>query len=416
MMLPEVLYLTSRMPYPPHSGGQLREYELLRRLTRRARVHLWVVTQFASVDTPGIVEMEKMCASVHLFPADATAPMSGTPSRVSRQLSAASTRELRGFLQTYPVDLVHVEGYYMVSHLPSFLASPLVLVEENVEYLLDRQSEQLGIASEPACTWQQAAHIERRAWGKARLCAAVSHDDARHMESSVPGLKVRWTPDGADHLPLLAPDCPRAVDQQPGEVLTVTFVGNFGYPPSADGASFLLDEVWPTVAAEIPDSRLLLVGTEPNSRMHERAAELPGVEVTGHVPSVAEVLDRSHVFVAPLRVGGGVKVKVLEAIARGCPIVSTEVGAQGLPPHVRDTLVVRAADELSGALTELLRDQARRLDLSTRMRQAARSLPTWDEAADHLWQTWTDALPTEPAPNFGPGGDRAGSVLERHRA
>ncbi|MGY1456751.1 glycosyltransferase [Streptomyces sp. SS8] len=390
-LLPEVLYLTSRMPYPPHSGGQLREYELIRRLSRRARIHLWVVTQFPE-DAEGIGTMKEICADVRMFPADpVTEGPAGVPARVWRQTSAASAAELARFLHTHPVGLVHVEGYYMTPHLPGGLTVPLVLVEENVEYLIDKAWETIGVSTSSHCSWQQAAQLEHAAWRLAQVCATVSQDDAEHMRSVDPGLDVRWSPDGADHLTPLPPDVPRSVDREPDEPLTVSFVGNFTYPPSSDAAGFLLERIWPQIAAAVPQARLKLAGIRPGPALVKRAAHLPRVEVTGWVDRVADVLDESHVFVAPLRAGGGVKVKVLEAIARGCPIVTTPVGAQGLPPEVRDALVVCDEENFAANLVKLLEDRALRREMSTRIRSAARLLPTWDEAARRLWRIWSAA-------------------------
>ncbi|MFF1484636.1 glycosyltransferase family 4 protein [Streptomyces sp. NPDC058319] len=288
------------------------------------------------------------------------------------------------------MDMIHVEGYYMMQYLPDDCPVPVVLVEENVEYLLDKASENLGISDETECSWQRTAQIERNAWDRAQLCAAVSNDDLYHMRTIRPDLDLRWSPDGADHLVRLEPDSWRLVDDCSEDSLTVSFVGNFTYPPSEDAAVYLLEEVWPIVCAAVPQANLVIAGIGPSQRMRDTSAKLPRVELTGMVDSIAEVLDNSHVFVAPLRVGGGVKVKVLEAVVRGCPILTTPVGIQGLPSAVREAIDVQPQAKIADALVDLLCDRTRRLQMSTSMRSAADLLPSWDDAARFLWEIWTD--------------------------
>jgi glycosyltransferase involved in cell wall biosynthesis len=411
MKRPSVLYLTARMPYPPHSGGRLREYQLIRRLADRSDIHLWVVTKFPEIDEVGVDHMRPWCAQVRLFTADRR--QSGppdVPTRVWRQASDRASRELADFVRRTELDMVHVEGYYMTYLLPAGLHVPMVLVEENVEYFIEQSWSELGRGD--SVPWKRIADMEREVWQRAAVCAAVSSEDADHIRSVCPAAKVRWSPNGSDHLSVLDPLADRPVERRAGG-LTVTFIGNYAYPPTGDAAWRTLTEIWPMVAATVPDATLVLAGEGLTGDLLRAAREAPRVIPRGRVPAVSDVLDDSHVAIAPLRVGGGVKVKVLEAVARGCPFVGTSVAGQGLPDSLRAALVIRDdSEEFAAEVIGLLRDPVRRRDVSRQIRLAAAELPTWDQAAARLWDVWSEAF-AQPAVAGRPpagGGGREGDT------
>src|SRR5690242_2440420 len=133
-----VAYLTSRMPAPPLSGGQVREFNLIKRLSCSFDIHLWVVTMFPRICRTGIAEMQKYCRSVHFYMAEPSAGRpADVPLRVWQQRSSEMSSDFIRFLQSSDVDLVHSEGYYMMQYVPDDLDIPVILVEENIEYLID---------------------------------------------------------------------------------------------------------------------------------------------------------------------------------------------------------------------------------------------------------------------------------------
>jgi glycosyltransferase involved in cell wall biosynthesis len=171
--------------------------------------------------------------------------------------------------------------------------------------------------------------------------------------------------------------------------MSLLFVANFGYPPSADAARLLLDHVLPGVRNQVPEVSLALVGTDPPEWLRAAAAADPRVVVTGRVPDVLPWLLAAKVFVAPMRLGGGVKVKLLEALAVGKAVVTTRVGMQGLRDLPPGSLV-EAADigQFVHAVAHLLTSAPARRAQEARALVAAEALPTWDQAADQLAACW----------------------------
>jgi polysaccharide biosynthesis protein PslH len=384
---PRVLYLTHHLPYPPNSGGRLREYELLTRLSGRVDLHLVAATKTFEQDVPSRPALEEHCQRLELF---ATDPPSGprTP-QVERHRSPAMTRRVAELLASEPFDVLHLEGFYMWQHLAlARQRPPTILVEHNVEYELWRQRAAHAGSRETAERMSARADATRSdeiaAWHGSEVLAAVTDDDRRQIEKEV-GRDVELVPDGVDHIVLGRGQASR--NGRP----TIAMVGNFAYEPNVDAALWMCARILPAVLESTPAARLRIVGAAPPPEV-ERLAAHPAVEVTGYVPDVKTHLDSADVVVCPLRIGGGVKVKILEALARGKAIVTTEVGAQGLGPDAADAMRIadRPAD-FATATCELLRDRARRAELERRAFHFVRTLPTWDEAAAELEEVYRRA-------------------------
>jgi glycosyltransferase involved in cell wall biosynthesis len=372
------------MPYPPHSGGQLREYELLNRLAPRFRILLHVVTGFLSEDILGVARLQEICDAVCVLPAEPE-PDSHVPARVWQQRSPAMRDEVGRCLRSSGVDLIHIEGYYMRQHLPKCLPVPLALVEENIEFELDLQRARLsGESGSPLCG--VAEDLERATWREATAFGVLTPEDRDRTRQLEPGIKTALVPNGFDHVRVR-----NAALETPS--LRVGFLANFSYPPSRDAANHLLEKLWPRISAACPDAELRLVGAGMPSDLQRRIQGLEGVSASGPVKDVADELQRMHVMLAPLRVGGGIKVKVLEAMACGVPVVTTPLGAQGIPPRLKSGMAigVREDDLIEATLTRLLHPEYRQ-DAYDQIPQLRSAIPSWDDAADALAGLWRRAL------------------------
>jgi glycosyltransferase involved in cell wall biosynthesis len=159
---------------------------------------------------------------------------------------------------------------------------------------------------------------------------------------------------------------------------TVVFVGGFGHPPNVDAAHWLADSIFPRVAREVPEARLELVGNAPGEEI--LALEGDGVSVHGSVPDVRPHLDRAAVVVAPIRIGGSMRMKVLEALAAGKAVVATPRAAEGVEATPGEHLLVaESEDDLVEAIVELLLDPPRRRRLAESARRWAETHLGWDE-------------------------------------
>jgi glycosyltransferase involved in cell wall biosynthesis len=378
-----LLFLTCHLPWPPHSGGRRREFELLRRIGSEFELELYAVCKSPD-DWEHAGALDAHCADVRLFAPDSLlssddlAAIDRFGLHRSRDCSAAVRRRCE--LES---PLVHVEGSYLMQHLPRRAQAVAALVEQNVESSLWKQRAVAANGERRhACLewWRRTRRAESGWWARAGGCAAVSRFDADEM-SHRSGRDVVVVPDGCDHLGTTDATAPPNGRPRRPEVLMVS---NFAYQPNVDAARFLVDRVLPRVRREVPDVSCLLVGNAPPPEIRE-LEKSPAVTVTGRVDSVEPYRERATVIVSPHAVGGGVKVQVLEALAQGKPLVATGVALQGLPPAARAGLnAVDGAEAFAAAVARTLRDPVHRERLAERSRTAAALLPTWDEAAETL--------------------------------
>jgi glycosyltransferase involved in cell wall biosynthesis len=351
-------------------------------------------------DRGNLSRLRPFCSDIALFPCDPGADARIAPAQVIRHHCPGLTAFVEQRLLSGSMDLVHVEGFYMMQHVPEPSPIPLVLVEQNVEYALWRQRTEGSVGFEASranlTQYLLTLEAEMNAWRRADVCAALTPGDRAMMRAALPDLDVRLVPDGVDHTPDVDPD----LDARRDEVLptggpNVVYVANFAYEPNVDATRFLCDVIFPKVRLRRPDAVLWLVGNEPPDEIRARSRE-GVIEVTGRVPSVAPYLAAADVVVCPLRIGGGVKVKMLEALSHGCAVVTTSVGAQGLGPRAARSMIIEDDPaRFAAAIVRLLNRPRVRRGLQLAARDLAATLPTWDDAARALARVY-DELITRP--------------------
>ena len=215
--------------------------------------------------------------------------------------------------------------------------------------------------------------MERAALQTFDIVAVVSERDRARLPRS--GAQIVVCPNGWEPQPPLPPS------RDP----TVAFVALMGWRPNADAAVWLAREVWPLVLARAPVARLLLVGRDPTPAVQALAA--PTVEVTGAVPDVRAYLARALVATAPLRAGGGSRLKIIEALGAARPVVATRVGAEGLEDLVGQGVVVADRPrELADALVDLLLDPAAAAALGQRGYAAVSERYSWSRTLQPLYE------------------------------
>ena len=390
-----MLFLSCHLPYPPISGGRRREVELIKRIGEDFDVHLVVVSKTPTEDVANAGALQPFCSEVEVFAAEemrARGTRSHQPLAVARHRCPAATRRIAQLLAYGRVDLVHVEGFYLMQHVPEWSTVPLLLVEQNVEYELERQTAAAAHAHDletlDVCARTRSA--EQASWRRATLLAAITREDRETIREAVPETDVRVIPDGADHVHTEQEQPTATIPEQPDGPLLV-FVGNFAYAPNVDAALYLCESILPRIRERLPGVHLWLVGNAPPREL--RSLESSHVHVTGTVPDVVPYTKLAEVVVCPLRIGGGIKVKTIEALSCGKALVTTPIGAQGLPPAARAALAI-AGDPtgFADATLELLLDAERRHALERDARRAAGSLPTWDDAASALGSTYQELV------------------------
>lgn len=270
-------------------------------------------------------------------------------------------------------DVVQFEFAHMAAYGAKRTGAPgagpaFVLDEHNIEYDVARQTARAGQSvprrAYSAINWRKIRREERRTWARLDGCTLTSESDQAMLLADAPKTRTAVIPNGVD-LDFFQPPADRTA-REPG---TVLFFGAIDYYPNTEGLLFFLREIWPLLRSRTPGLRLCIVGRRPPDVILAHRA--PDVEITGAVDDVRPYIERAAVVVAPLRIGGGTRLKILEALAMGKAVVSTSLGAEGLAIVSGRELFI--ADDPAGFardVTKLLGEP----ELADRMGEAGRRL------------------------------------------
>ena len=403
-----VLFLSQIVPYPPHGGVLQRGYNLLRELGRHANVHLLAFVHPDELRTEAEIDESRralgaFCERVEYFPLWAKASRLhrmaalavglGAPGPFSTvaHRSAPFQRRVSESLQTGRFDLVHVDTVGLGQFVDPRPQVPTALTHHNIESMLMARRAQVE-------TNAVVRHLLRRESEKlARYEATMaptfdvnimmSDRDAGTLTDRVPGLRTAVVPNGVD----TSYFTPAPEKETPALVYT----GGMNMFANRDAVLYFLEEIWPLIVARVPDVRFFAVGQDPPKELQAFAARDPRVVVTGKVSDIRPYVWMSAVYVVPLRVGGGTRLKVLDAMATGKALVSTSIGCEGidLTPGVH-ALVADAPEAFAHATIELLNTPMRRLELGRAARARVEERYAWPVIGNLLLDAYRQAIGT----------------------
>jgi glycosyltransferase involved in cell wall biosynthesis len=234
---------------------------------------------------------------------------------------------------------------------------------------------QLGLRLNPAASlyfllqYLKVRRYERSAYGRYDACVLVARRDAEVIGELCPGLPVYYAPFGTEV---------SEEEDVSREPFSVVFSGVMDYPPNADAAAYFASEIFPRVRTSLPEATFHVVGKNPTGEVRALARR-GGVVVTGAVPDMRAYLRRCQVSVCPMRLGAGMKMKVIEAMAAGLPVVCTTRGAEGMDLVAgRDFIIADEPAEFAAAVLRLLRDEKLRDEYGRWGKQAVEQKYTWD--------------------------------------
>jgi glycosyltransferase involved in cell wall biosynthesis len=275
-------------------------------------------------------------------------------------------------------DLCVADFLVAMPNLPVRTAVPIVLFEHNVEYMIWKRLHE--VEKSPArrallaLEWRKMRAYEARACARAGLTVAVSEADRARLRASAPGADIRAIPTGVD----TAYFHPNGTMEAPA---TLVFTGSMDWYPNEDAIIYFIESILPGIRREVPGVSLAVVGRDPSERLRA-AGSAAGVRVTGTVPDVRPYVAEAMVYVVPLRVGGGTRLKIFEALAMGKAVVSTRVGAEGLPlVPGQHFLEADSPEGFAREVVTLLRDPGRRRTLGLAGRRLMEERYSWSHVA-----------------------------------
>jgi glycosyltransferase involved in cell wall biosynthesis len=338
-----------QLPYPPRSGGRIVTAPLVQGLAARHEVHVFSLLHGFDGEEEGLRKLEGQVASVTVVsgtPRLAPGPLfralfSSEPYKVHRFWNPGLSKQAQVLAREHPPDAVHCQNFYTAKYARSLGAPKKVLYKENFEtLLLDRWGEtetRPGVPSLIRLERNRTLKFEMESVTWFSSVATISHRDERLFREAALEFPPTWTVIEKNLRTVLPSiDLPyyesaltsEAASPFPaGDRKNLIVTGSFNYLANVDGALWLTREVLP----KLPKDRycLWLVGQHPAEEVRG-LHDPPRVHVTGSVPDVRPFFMHADASLVPLRIGGGIRLKILESLALGCPLVSTPVGCEGL--------------------------------------------------------------------------------------
>ncbi len=391
-----VLFLTPHFPYPPRQGASLRNWGFIRHLASRHEVHLLsLVAPGQPVDDGAVGDVRRHLASVTTFTVPARPPLKRllqlithpAPDLTLRLWTPAFAAILADALGRQTFDIVQVEGLELAHYVEPFLrarrnAPAWVYDAHNAEAELQHSiwradaghPRRWWAAAYSFIQWQKLRRYERRWLPRFDALLCVSPEDREALRRTA-GVEAVVVPNGVDtdyFAPGRFAPAPEMADHP-----SVVFTGKMDFRPNVDGVLWFAREVWPRVRRACPEAHFWVVGQRP-ARAVRALHGRDHIIVTGAVPAVEPYVAGATVFVAPLRMGSGTRLKLLQALSLERPAVSTRLGCAGLGAH--DGVHLRVADtpaDFAGAVVELLEDGSRAACLGRAGRSMVRERFDW---------------------------------------
>lgn len=386
-----VLWLSHMVPYPPKGGSLQRSFNLIRQLAARHDVHLLAFNQKAILPTATQVEesrlaLSKFCRHVEILESPAEAStfsrnrlllanlVRSGPYSIDLLATPRMHAAIHRTCNDVAIDLIHCDAVELAQFAFSTPPVRRALNHHNVEsLLLQRRSERVGNPAERFYFQLQSRKLrkyEASVMPRFDLNVSVSEPDRDDLLAIAPQAKVEVVPNGVDLEYFRNPGTPIRA----GELV---FMGGMTWFPNRDAVTFFIESVWPRIQAELPSAHLTLIGRRP-----EAIASLTGdpqISSLGFVDDIRQHVAQAEVVIIPIRVGGGTRLKILDAFACGKAIVTTRVGCEGLA--VTDgvhLLMADRAEDFAGAVLRVCRDPELRDTLGRNARRLAEEKYSWD--------------------------------------
>ncbi len=399
-----LLILTPTLPYPLHQGGAIRNYGIIHGL-HTAGHDITLLCFHNGNPSVQSTPLENLCSRIETvpFPQRGMAQrlrdlvLSQQPDLAQRLKSKLFSQRLCSLLEEVNFDVVQFEGLEMARFLPIVRQyqpnTKLVYDAHNAEsalqeviYQVDKKNlKRLPIAIYSRIQAQRIAHFEHIICQQVDAVIAVSEEDARILRPFRTDHKVTVVSNG-----IFADDYESNDGQLDLGNHVLTFTGKMDYRPNIDAMLWFSEAILPLIHLQVPDVRLYIVGQKPHPRL-ETLRDKKNIELTGWVPKIRPFLHATHVYVAPLRMGSGTRLKILEAMASGCAVVATQIAAAGIADSAHEALIVADTEEaIAQNVIALLKNPAQSKALGQAARDFVQQNYDWSLLIPHLLQIYKE--------------------------
>ena len=389
----KIIFLISQIPYPPDTGAKIRSFNLIRRLAERHEITL-VTYADKNRELSKIEALRKYCKKVIVVRRSGkpalytlfTNIFSVFPYTIDKYYSKDMERRISELIKDGKYDLVHCDSLQMSLNLRSAANVPLVLTEHNVEsQILERcvlNEKNFLKKTYIKLQTQKLSDYEISACRSFNRCITVSETDRFYLADNSGIDTISVVPNGVD-CEYFRPQNARIKPYR------LVFTGSLDWLPNEDALVYFFNDIYPALKRKVPGLNITVVGRNPSQKLLRIAEREPRIHITGSVNDVRPYIAESEIFIVPLRIGGGTRLKILEAMAMGKPVISTSIGAEGLDVEDgRNILLADMPEDFNRHIIELFQNNEKRSKLAKAGRKLVEEKYDWSKIAKELERAW----------------------------
>ncbi len=388
-----ILFVSALLPYPLHSGGQVRMYNLLKLLSKKHTITLFSFMR--NKEEQNYIRSLSFLSDIHLVMRGkgrqvkyVVKALGNYPLLLATYDNRVMQEEIKKELTRKKYDLVHIEPFYVFPSLPP-LSLPFVVSEHNVEYdIYQKNAEKMRLPIVKPFAYFDAIKVkiwEEIVWQKAKQVTAVSSEDATVITRATKK-ETAVVPNGVDTTAFVYKERAFIKDHP-----TCLFVGNFLWAPNTEAIRTLLVSIWPKIVARYPNAVLTIVGKHFPKDVKKYVTG--SVRLEEYVEDIQDAFHASDILLAPMGIGGGTKFKILEAMASGTLVITTPQGRMGIVgASGKELLEASTADEFVGAVTSVYDEQRTSKIITKNARKLVENTYDWKAIAEKLDAVWKGSV------------------------
>ena len=396
----KILFLMSQIPYPLDTGAKIRTFNLISNLSRENSITLFTFGD-AGQESQKITALREFCKKIELvhktenniFISALFNLFSGCPYAVDKYYSKEMSDKIAGLLEKESFDLIHCDSLQVSRNVLKLKNIPKILTEHNIEsQILQRAAERESDILKKAYLYLQYLKLKKYeifACKQFDRVITVSEEDKKFLSKFISEDKISVVPNGVD----TGYFSPQSIVRSPQNEETLVFTGSMDWLPNRDAVTYFCKDILPLIWNVKKNLRFYIVGRNAPKSIVELGKNDARIVVTGSVDDVRPYMERTIVFVVPLRIGGGTRLKILEAFAMGKAVVSTSIGCEGLDVIDGENIaIVDKPIDFAYRVMELLNNEGLRNRLALNGRSLVEKKYRWDTVSGLLDKAWHDLV------------------------
>jgi sugar transferase (PEP-CTERM/EpsH1 system associated) len=398
----KILQLTTRLPYPPDDGGKIGIFNLTKYLSVRGHkiVLLSIISGRTKETLKNIEGLRKWCDVRAVYKNTGTNLwglflnlFSGIPYTISKYHNSKAKEAIKKILSKGRFDLIHIDSLHMAYYgefIKHEFELPLVLREHNVQTtIMERYYQQQGnpfTRLYAYLQWKKTHRYEAKICEIFDMCLMITREDKNRIERMNSSVKTCIIPAGVDTSYFY----PLKIKEEP---CSLVFVGDLSWLPNVDGLLWFYNRVWPRIKKSFLQVKSYVVGRRPPQKIRKLSKREQNIVVTGFVTDVRSYVAKCSVFVVPLRIGGGMRLKILEAMGMERPVVATSVGAEGIMVTDRENIMIADSEvDFAERVIELLKDTNLRRKVAQGGKKLIEQEYRWESIVEELEKEYIKVL------------------------